>query len=271
MTTTMIMNDLLDRMKSPVPGSPNRPPTPPFGDVLDLSCPDCQGTGWKLSEKYNRYFICQCTIEAQEGQHFRVEQAQNLKNLETIGLRSTDLSLDWSLVKGGYSDGIKAVKAIQPVYERGHGMIFLWGTYGQAKTLIGKILVSQAIRDGKSAAYANFMDALDNIRQAFDEQENKTTELIRRIGWGTSRQVLFLAEFDKCNDTPWAVERKFQIVDRCYQRAVREEALTVIASNQSDDKLDGYIRSRLNDNRIGPIIHLHGIDGRQVVPSGWKY
>jgi DNA replication protein DnaC len=189
----------------------------------------------------------------------------------SIGLHPGDLGLDWSDIKPGISDAAKAVEAVRPAFERGHGLIFLWGSYGQAKTVIGKILVAQAHAAGKRAAYANFMDALENIRLAFDEQEHKTTELIRRIDWWTSRDVLFLDEFDKCKDTPWAMDRKYQIINRCYQRAIREESLTVIASNRGDDEVDGYIRSRLKDGRLGPIVHLEGADGREVMPHGWKH
>ncbi len=190
---------------------------------------------------------------------------------KTIGLSEDELSLDWSHVRPDISDGIKAVEAIRPALARGFGLIFLWGSYGQAKSLIGKILVARAYAAGKKAIYANFLEALDNIRLAFDELENKTSELIRRIDWWTGRDVLFLDEFDKSNDTPWALERKFQIVDRCYQRAIREEALTVIASNRGDDEVDGYIRSRLQDRRLGPMIYLNGPDARKVMPTSYRH
>jgi DNA replication protein DnaC len=188
-----------------------------------------------------------------------------------IGLKQDELDLDWNAIKPGINDAHKAAQEIKTAFELGHGMIFLWGPWGQAKTVIGKILVARAFASGKRAAYANFMDMLDQIRMAYDEDEHKMTELVRRVDWWTKRDVLFLDEFDKCNDTAWAVERKFQIVDRCYQRAIREEALTVIASNKGDDEVDGYIRSRLNDRRVGKIIYLSGVDGRKVMPDEWKH
>lgn len=234
-------------------------------------CKKCDGTGWTYQTTYRRWCTCSCTQERDIAAKAMAQQVARRTALANIGLTEEDLTLDWSVIKPGYSDALKAVEAVSPALERGYGMIFLWGTYGQAKTVIGKILVSLAYRSGKTAAYANFLEALDNIRQAFDATENKTTELIRRIDWWTGRDVLFLDEFDKCNDTPWAVERKFQIVDRCYQHAIREEALTVIASNTADDELDGYIRSRLQDHRVGPVVHLNGPDGRQSMPQGWKH
>jgi DNA replication protein DnaC len=188
-----------------------------------------------------------------------------------IGIREDEAGMDWSLIKPGISDGIKALEAVRPVYELGYGMVFLWGSYGQAKTLIGKILTATAMRDRKRAAYANVSAVLDDIRLAFDSQENKTTELLRRIDWWISRDVLFLDELDKSNDTPWAKERLFQLLDRRYQRAIREEALTVLASNGSDDALDGYLKSRLNDRRLGPVVFLNGNDGRAVMPEGVRF
>ena len=188
-----------------------------------------------------------------------------------LGIREDDLSLDWNSIKPGYSDGDKARDAVKQAYERGFGILFLWGSYGQAKTLIGKILTVQAYKAGKRTAYANMSSVLDDIRLAFDEPEHKTTELLRRMEWWKERDVLFLDELDKSNDTQWAQERMFQLLDYRYMQAIREEALTVIASNKSDDELDGYLKSRLNDRRVGPVLHLNGADGRLSMPQGWKH
>ena len=201
---------------------------------------------------------------------WEMEREQYKPDYSRMGMLESELNLVWDMVTPGVSDGPKAVEAVRPAYERGHGMVFLWGTYGQAKTMVGKILIATAINDGKQAAYANVSGVLDDIRLAFDEQEHKTTELLRRMEFWISRDVLFLDELDKSNDTPWAQERMFQLLDQRYARAVREEALTVIASNKSDDALDGYLKSRLRDNRLGPVVHLNGKDGRKVAPQGWQ-
>lgn len=201
----------------------------------------------------------------------RQEKAQYKPDLSRLGLHESELSLTWDAIKPNVSEGAKVLNAVKPAYQRGWGMVFLWGTWGQAKTLCGKVLTATAYRDGKRAAYANVSSVLDDVRLAFDEKENKQTELIRRIEWWIQRDVLFLDELDKGNDTPWAQERLFQLLDQRYARAVREEALTVIASNRSNDELDGYLKSRLNDRRLGPVVYLNGTDGRQVVPDGWKH
>ena len=190
---------------------------------------------------------------------------------ERIGLHEGELALTWSAIQPNISDGVRAREAVRPAYEKGFGMVFLWGSWGQAKTLIGKILTATAVRDHRRAAYANVSAVLDDIRLAFDEPEHKTTELLRRIDWWIKRDGLFLDELDKSNDTPWAQERIFQLLDQRYTRAIREEALTVIASNRSDGELDGYLKSRLNDRRLGPVVYLNGPDGRKSMPDGYRY
>lgn len=211
---------------------------------------------------------------AQECNFKRVEELarrSSAADYERIGLREQDKDLSWSLVRPGQSDGYKGLAAVKEAYERGWGMVFLHGTYGQAKTLIGKILTATAAKDGKLAAYANMAAVLDDIRLAYDEEEHKTTELLRRSAWWLDRDVLFLDEIDRCNATQWAQERMFQLLDGRYMRAIREEALTVLASNKATGELDGYIQSRLKDKRLGPIVYMHGPDGRTVAPEGFQW
>jgi DNA replication protein DnaC len=211
-------------------------------------------------------------LKAENWARVTQQEAQQVKpDYKRIGIREDEATLTWMAVRPDISDGMKALAAVKPMYERGWGVVFLWGTWGQAKTLIGKILTATAFRDGKTAAYANVSTMLDDIRLAFDSDEHKTTELIRRMEWWSNRDVLFLDELDKSNDTPWAQERMFQLLDQRYQRAVREEALTVIASNKSTDALDGYLKSRLYDVRVGQVVYLNGTDARKVMPNGIKY
>lgn len=254
------LQSVAERMKNNPPGIRERPITP--RSSADPDCTLCGGFGYKQSQQFNNHwFVCVCCTRHEVSPKF---------DASVIGLREKELELTWSAVKPNISDGIKAVEAVRPAYERGWGMVFLWGTWGQAKTLVGKILTATAHRDGKRAMYADVSSALDNIRLAFDEQEHKMAELLRRMDFWISRDVLFLDELDKSNDTPWAQERMFKLLDQRYARAVREEALTVIASNRSDDSLDGYLKSRLQDRRLGPVVYLNGVDGRKVMPDGYK-
>lgn len=246
---------------------------PPEQFLCSPNCPNCHGTGYIRKDPgasvtdplFGRLKICP---------NYSIRQLKDRARSGDwdlrVGIEASDLELHWDLVKKDLSDGIKAVGPVRSALEAGHGAILLRGNYGQAKTLIGKIMVATALLAGKRAAYANMSRILDDIRLAFDSQEAKTTELLRRMDWWFGLDVLFVDEIDRVNGTDWAQERMFQLIDHRYQRAVREEALTVMASNAAVKALDGYLQSRLKDNRLGPIIELNGTDARLVMPKGVK-
>lgn len=143
-----------------------------------------------------------------------------------IGLTVDELRhLSWDLVRGGVNQADRAREATQNAYRAGHGLVFMYGGYGQGKSLILKIAVAAAVTAGKRAAYANLAGVLDDIRSAYDEREYKMTELVRCMEWWTSLDVLAIDELDKVGQTDWARERIFQLLDARYQRAVRQEAL----------------------------------------------
>jgi DNA replication protein DnaC len=255
---------------------PIAPALPSIGDCAQ-DCPECGGVG------YIRY-----DVPVGHPKFGKVERCPNAwartskKSLQVgeidprIGLTSDEVrDLTWGLVKKGVNQADQACEITKRAYTSGHGMVFMYGGYGQGKSLVLKIAVAAALNEGKRAAYANLAGVLDDIRIAYDERENKMTELVRRMEWWASLDVLAIDELDKVGQTEWARERIFQLLDARYQRAVRQEALTVIAANyQSTDELSGYLKSRIEDNRFvasGYVIHLKGTDGRKSMPKNWKY
>lgn len=119
-----------------------------------------------------------------------------------IGLTSDELRhLSWNLVRGGVNQADRAREATQNAYRAGHGLVFLHGGFRQGKSLILKIAVAAAVTEGKRAAYANLAGVLDDIRSAYDESEYKMTELVRRMEWRTSLDVLAIDKLDKVGQT----------------------------------------------------------------------
>lgn len=268
----MTQNKMTERLaslgQSPIPQESNS-----GGDdiLCDPQCPTCGGGG------FFRYDVP--VTDPQFGKlipcpNYIAKKASSMDPSE-FGLESADLDLDWSHVKSKIGhlrlEGTRAVEAVRPKFEQGHGMIALLGSYGQGKTLVGKILIAKALKSGKRAAYANMSQILDNIRLAFDETERKNQELLRRMEHWIALDVLFIDELDRVNGTEWAMDRMFQLLDQRYTRAIREKALTVIASNKGTDELDGYLVSRLKDNRLGPVVWLNGDDARGAMPKGYAY
>jgi DNA replication protein DnaC len=252
---------------------------PIFNGMCRPDCSICGGVGFiRKNPKANLHDPDFGEIEpCPQGRRLAFSEALDRGQVDNrLGLTSDEIrNLTWVAIKDGLSDGYKARRAVQSAYQRGHGLVFLYGKSGQAKTLSLKVAVAVALMEGKRAAYANMLTMLDDIRLAFDEKENKQSELVRRMDWWLSLEILAIDELDKINSTDWARERIFQLLDARYQRAVRQEALTIIAGNyNSTDELGTYLRSRIEDNRFavnGMVVHLDGPDGRKSVPDGWKY
>jgi len=59
--------ELLNKMNDYVPGI-EEPPTNPPQWPPDINCDKCAGTGWKWSDRYERYFICECCLKEEKPQ-----------------------------------------------------------------------------------------------------------------------------------------------------------------------------------------------------------
>jgi DNA replication protein DnaC len=237
------------------------------------SCPHCGGSGYTRSDvprdhpDFGRVVVCPSLAA-------RVRQEELHSGDPRFGLTPDEIqNLAWNDVKPHISDGLKAVAAVRPALDLGWGMVFLGGAPGQAKTLVCKISVALALKAGKRAAYADLRTMLDDIKLAFDNDDHMQAELLRRSEWWQDLDVLAIDELDKANPTPWARERIHSLLDRRYVMAVREQAVTIVAANAGVGELDGYLASRLQDNRFGPgnVVVLNGPDGRQSMPKGYRY
>ncbi len=257
-------------------GTPLHPAASQPGECSS-DCPVCGGVGYIRFEVPFGHSQFGKVERCPRAQALVVEKSLQVGEIDPrVGLTVDELRyLSWDLVKKGVNQADQAGDITRRAYTAGYGIVFLYGGFGQGKSLVLKIATAVALKAGKCAAYANLAGVMDDIRLAYDERENKMTELVRRMNWWTSLDVLAIDELDKAGQTDWARERIFQLLDVRYQRAVRQEALTVIASNhESLDELSGYLRSRIEDNRFaanGYILHLTGADGRKSMPKNWKY
>ncbi len=261
--------ELLEKIKSR-PLAASQDVQPVHASLCIPDCPICKGQGWITENPEAR--------PGEPGFGSVVSCPNRFKAIITegndrFGLEPAELwGLTWDKVRIGISAGYTALAPVQAAVERRHGMIFLWGDYGQAKTLLLKISVAESLRSGTQAVYANLTDILDHVRAAYDDDQAAMNELVNRVDYWSGLPVLAIDELDKSNETRWARERIHQLLDRRYALAVRQKALTLIASNRAAGELDGYLASRLEDARwAGCIIHLSGPDGRKAVPEGYPW
>lgn len=228
------------------------------------NCPDCQGTGWV------RY-----DLPTWHSQFGRVQPCPGVHLWElpgaqqAYGLVASELEqLDWDyILPMGLAP--QAAAQVKQVLDRGWGMVYLYGNHGQAKSLILKISIAWALRSGRLAAYANMADVIAHLQRAFD-QDNPNSESENRLEWWQTLPILALDEFDRINPTKWATSAQFRLIDQRYVQAIRQESVTLVASNQAPENLDSYYRSRFSDGRF-IALPLYAQDARPYMTGQDKF
>lgn len=243
----------------------------PAAFACEPDCPICGGLGYyrldvPISDhRFGKALVCPTASR------LAVQRLKDQGNLDArCGITLDELRfLTWTRsIKHG-SQAEKIGERLRFFYQRGYGLAAILGMYGQGKTLLLKIITVAALTDGKLAAYANISDVLDDIRLAYDSPDAMRS-LVERTEWWSELDVLCLDEMDKLNVTPWAQERLFRLLDMRYTLAIQQKALTVIAANyNSTASFPGYLRSRLEDNRLRDgIIIMSGDDMRKRAEKG---
>lgn len=249
-----------------------------FASYCIPGCEICGGTGYVKVVKGYDTRLDPCPNYRKSMIDAAVSGGQSIGGLYADEIKS----LNWNCVLPDASDGIKALQPVRNACQLGYGMGLLYGTYGQAKTLLMKIAVVDAIRNGKRAHYVKLTTLLDDIRLAYDEEEHKMASLLDRIEEWNNLDLLCLDEFDKSAKTEWALDRFFNLIDDRYQMAVRQKSITLLAANfnnsQKIPETLGYLMSRIEDNRFSItdadgkpasfVIYLNGPDGRKSMPAG---
>ena len=212
-------------------------------------CDICGGAGYYRlqvdlhDERFGKVLICP-----------NVDRS-NLPGFAQVGLKKDEIeSLNWKILID--EPGIqKSIQIVKETIEQGYGWVFLYGGFGVGKTYILKIAIAEMIRSGSEASYVRMAEILDHLRDSFDDevQESETT----RLKYWSRLPILAIDEFDRIRNTEYGSERRFVLMDRRYEDAVREKTITILASNSDPSKLPGYLYDRVRDGRF-QIIHLSG-------------
>jgi hypothetical protein len=186
-----------------------------------------------------------------------------------MGLDESEIrSLNWSKinVRGNV---MEAVNSVRETTRAGYGWVTLWGDFGVAKSLILRVSVAEKLRDGRMAAFVSMTDILDDLRASYDKEQPDGEATARLAKW---KNIPFLAvdEVDKINQTPWAKEKQFEIFNYRYQTAIRQQTVTLFASNLSPTQIGGALGDRLLDGRFS-VVHLDGSSNRPIIGQGQDY
>jgi DNA replication protein DnaC len=217
--------------------------------LCKTDCPTCHGLRFVRSDAKMG--------ETDFGKIFPCPQSDPFKRYnKLLGLIGDEQKLSWTSIAEDASV-MKGVNAVRNAIERGYGWVFLWGSYGLAKTLILKVAVAEYVRATRNpASYLRMAEIIDHLRGAFDAQD-PSSESARRLDIWSDLPLLCIDEFDRIRNTEYAVERRFVLMDRRYEQACRQNSVTLMASNTDPDSMEGYLTDRIHDGRFA-IVHLTG-------------
>lgn len=229
--------------------------------VCAPDCPICGGVGLVRSQITDIYDP-------------RFGKLTNCPNIDAAkiygpgsGLVPSELSWGWDKII--INPVVKpAIEATKRVTERGYGWVILWGDSGNAKTLIEKIVVAQAIQAKKEAAYCRMVEVINDLRAAFDA-DNPSRESQLRLDRWTNIPVLCIDEFDRVNTTEFSNTKRFELMDRRHVEAERGNSVTIIAMNANPNdpsKFETYLRDRFATGWY-EVIELKGPSFRPLIQN----
>lgn len=224
--------------------------------LCDPHCPKCQGSGWF------RY-----DLPRDHKDFGKLQPCPNVNMSKVLGdksgLTAAERNQSWDAVFDD-GDALKAKDAVIKCMNRGYGWVYLWGGYGLAKTMILKIGVAKWLQHNGKAAYTRMTSIMDNVREAYSQNESAEA----RLKFWSNLPFLAIDEFDKMRGTEFAEERRFVLMDKRYEEAVRERSVTIIASNCAPNDVGcGYLGDRILDGRF-EVVHVGGQSVRPVM--GWE-
>lgn len=223
---------------------PNQSPPKPADPDLPCrpDCPLCGGVGWIRQD-----------LPPTDDNFGKLIPCPNLSAWSLVGnlsgLEKAELGLDWSRLLPTDPKVAAAKAEGEALLKRGYGWLTLWGEYGTAKTHILKIITALILRDRRQAIYVRMTDLLDDLRSAYDDK-NPSEAAIRKLEWYSEAYCLAIDEFDRLNQTPWASERRFALLDKRYELGIRRKGITLIAMNANPQSLEGYLADRILDGRF---------------------
>jgi DNA replication protein DnaC len=221
-------------------------------------CPECGGIGWV------RYDVMPDDPRFGKLQPCSMANTDSTGQTRRLGLKKQERDLKWSdILAIPGSNAVQAARTVRGVIERGYGWVYLWGEYGNAKSLILQVATAACYRAGIETSYVRMAEILDHLREGYS-----TGDYSSRMDWWQDVPVLCIDEFEKVNEkhegkVSWVGEKRFVMMDNRYVNALRGEGVTIMAGNVDPSTFEGYLWDRIRDGRFEVI----RITGESVRPG----
>lgn len=136
------------------------------------------------------------------------------------GLNERERSITLENIDDGNGQATKIMKrAAVRFISSPVGFLSIFGTCGNAKTVVLQSIVNSCVVNGIEARYLTAHELLDYLKEAFDPKVLETD--IARIRRLASIPVLCIDELDKAKNTEWAADMQHHLIDERYRNAHR--------------------------------------------------
>lgn len=204
-------------------------------------CEKCNDLGWlsvdREDGKGSRLIECDCKLP------------DRFKKMQAIcGLAGPELFASLDQISAlPYSATARMIDAAQQFINRPVGMLTIYGTCGNAKTVMQQAIVNACLARNIGAIYTTLYDLIGYVREAY--QDNATDSAWFRMKRLQDIPVLCIDEMDKVKQSDWVREVETQLLDTRYRRGIAGELGTVLAMNGDIEDLPTHLLSRIRDGR----------------------
>ncbi|MDX9866039.1 MAG: ATP-binding protein, partial [Anaerolineaceae bacterium] len=243
---------------------PSKPAPEPIKHSLgDQDCPVCHGIGFVYKDvplthpDYGKMVVCEC-----RQRDVRQLERKRLYELSNLGAFS-DKTFETFQIQGNSHLSDREKKSLEDAYEAVHnyashpenGWLVLLGKYGCGKTHLAAAVANLVVDIGIPTIFLTVPDLLDWLRNSYGSKEANFEDRFTEL---RTVKLLVLDDLGTQNATEWAKEKLFQIINYRYVNNLP----TIVTSNENIDRLDGRIKSRLQDTEKSTIIHINAGDYR---------
>lgn len=204
-------------------------------------CAKCNDIGFVSVDKPDgsgSYLVpCDCRVSE------HIAHLQTMCGLTGVELRASLNDIDYR----PRSDTEIMINTAQRFINHPTGMFTMYGTCGNAKTVVEQAIVNACIARNIGAIYTTLYDLIGYVREAYQPDAiDSAWARMRRL---QNVPVLCIDEFDKVKPTEWVREFETQLIDTRYRRGIAGELGTVLAMNGDIEDLPDHLLSRLRDGR----------------------